>query len=76
MTDSFQKIKDYLLTDPECKTVHKIIWDDVAYITTPWMVRIAITANFPLDEVKRVVARINDFNSETRELEMSYNNKK
>ena len=52
--DRWETIKNYLLTDPDCLGVNKMVWDGVAYVTNATG-RHEITDKLTLDQVKKII---------------------
>jgi hypothetical protein len=54
----WEKIKEYLKKQAYCGEVHKMIWEDHAFLTDAYGDRYKITSEDTLDHVKQVVAHI------------------
>ena len=56
--NQWNEIKDYLLNHPDCKEIHKMVWDGVAYLTEYDGTRHEITDKWELYNVMLLVGNI------------------
>jgi len=58
--NQWKEIADYLLNHPDCKNIHKLVWDGEAYLTEQDGTRHKVTEEkHSLNDVKILVNHIN-----------------
>ncbi len=58
MTAAFDKIKNYVLTNPDCADIHKMVWPDAIYLTEYNGIRHEITKQHTYSQVILLVWQI------------------